>query len=601
MNLLAAALHALVATRCLLCAAKRAVIALCAMTVLVVLSVGSPLAHAVVPTINDGATLEPLRDPYPQGIEVQKLYVQLLGRPAEYGALSYYASVLQSGASLVSVANSIASSVEFVGATMGMSVSQKVNYLYLNTFGHSVDAAGLTFWSNEINSGRVTIGGVAIAIAAAPTGTDLIVLNNKVSAATLFSRSLDTFAETNGYVGPLAYAYLASVTDNASLAAATAAGALLSSIETACGLEPSSYDAATGVLTVRGKNFVSLIGPNNDISVSKLTISGDSAPYTLTSSDVEISSATRFSITLNLNDKNALRARLNNNGRNAFTGAAYNLSATEDWAAGASPALNVADLTGNPIIVSNFVFATLCEPGTYSIDGFTPCTVANAGNYVDMPGATMATPCALGSYQPLPGQTSCDLASPGHYVAVLGSVTQTPCSAGSYQPGIGASGCTLASAGSFVALPGATSQTPCALGTTSGIGAVACFGLPLLNIDNSDPGTVYDASTDGVLLLRYLFGLRGAALIANAQGAGASLRDATQIETHLATYITLFDVDGDGKTLPLTDGLMILRRLLNPGTLTTNAAAMSAITAGAKNNPSKTDAAVVEAIDALKP
>ena len=145
-------------------------------------------------------------------------------------------------------------------------------------------------------------------------------------------------------------------------------------------------------------------------------------------------------------------------------------------------------------------------------------------------------------------------------------------------------------------------QTPCPLGTTSTVqGATSCTALPVLNIDNSDAGTRYDPATDGVLLLRYLFGLRGAALIANARGTGANLRDAAQIEAHIAGYLTLFDVDGDAQTLPLTDGLMILRRLLNPTAPTTDAAAMAAITAGAKNNPGRTDVAVVNAIDALKP
>jgi hypothetical protein len=131
--------------------------------------------------------------------------------------------------------------------------------------------------------------------------------------------------------------------------------------------------------------------------------------------------------------------------------------------------------------------------------------------------------------------------------------------------------------------------------------------LPLLNIDNSDPATVYDANTDAVLLMRYLLGYRGADLIANARGTGANLRDAAQVETHLSTYIPTnqalspFDVDGDGVVLPMTDGLMILRRLLNPNTLNVmTAAEQSAITANAKRG-SLTDAQVLQRIEALKP
>jgi hypothetical protein len=119
----------------------------------------------------------------------------------------------------------------------------------------------------------------------------------------------------------------------------------------------------------------------------------------------------------------------------------------------------------------------------------------------------------------------------------------------------------------------------------------------LLNVDNSSPNTIYDAPTDGTLIVRYLLGYRGAALTAGALGVGSNLRNAAQIEAYLADLAELFDVDGDGKTLPMTDGLMILRRMLMPTLSTANAAT---ITANAKNS-SRSDADIVNAIDALKP
>ncbi len=120
----------------------------------------------------------------------------------------------------------------------------------------------------------------------------------------------------------------------------------------------------------------------------------------------------------------------------------------------------------------------------------------------------------------------------------------------------------------------------------------------ILNIDNS-AGMVYDSATDGILLMRDLLGMRGAALINNARGTDTSVRDATQIEAHLAANLARFDVDGDGNTLALTDGVMILRRLLNPGAATTDAVAMAAITARAKIG-ARSDIDVVNAIDALR-
>gem|GEM_PF-3421171 len=115
---------------------------------------------------------------------------------------------------------------------------------------------------------------------------------------------------------------------------------------------------------------------------------------------------------------------------------------------------------------------------------------------------------------------------------------------------------------------------------------------PSLDIDSSSTSTKYDAATDGVLLLRYLLGLRGTALTHGALGATAQ-RNATQIEQYVAANLTLFDVDGDGLTLATTDGVMILRRVLG----ITNAAA---ITNGAKNS-ARSDADVKTAIEALMP
>ncbi len=115
---------------------------------------------------------------------------------------------------------------------------------------------------------------------------------------------------------------------------------------------------------------------------------------------------------------------------------------------------------------------------------------------------------------------------------------------------------------------------------------------PILDIDSSAPATKYDAATDGVLLLRYLLGYRGVALTAGAISASAQ-RDASQIAAHIEANLVRFDVDGDGQTLALTDGIMILRRLLG-------ITAPAAITLGVKNS-TRSDADVLLVIDALKP
>jgi Zn-dependent metalloprotease len=70
-----------------------------------------------------------------------------------------------------------------------------------------------------------------------------------------------------------------------------------------------------------------------------------------------------------------------------------------------------------------------------------------------------------------------------------------------------------------------------------------------------------DALTDGLMLLRYAFGLRGSSLT-NGAIASNSMLTAIEIESSLASSTNSFaDIDGNGNVDALTDGLMLLRYL----------------------------------------
>ncbi len=83
-----------------------------------------------------------------------------------------------------------------------------------------------------------------------------------------------------------------------------------------------------------------------------------------------------------------------------------------------------------------------------------------------------------------------------------------------------------------------------------------------LDVDASTPTTKYDPATDGVLVLRYMFGVRGAALTANALGGTATRTDPAIIKTYLDGIAASLDIDGDSNVDALTDGLLILRYML---------------------------------------
>ena len=69
--------------------------------------------------------------------------------------------------------------------------------------------------------------------------------------------------------------------------------------------------------------------------------------------------------------------------------------------------------------------------------------------------------------------------------------------------------------------------------------------------------------TDGLLALRYLFGFKDNTLISNAVGNGATRSTAIEIQAYLLSGVESeeLDIDGDGEVKPLTDGLLLLRYL----------------------------------------
>ena len=67
--------------------------------------------------------------------------------------------------------------------------------------------------------------------------------------------------------------------------------------------------------------------------------------------------------------------------------------------------------------------------------------------------------------------------------------------------------------------------------------------------------------TDGLLVLRHFFGFTGTALTEGALGADATNTTAEMIQAHINDRPDRFDLDGDGLHQPLTDGLLLLRLL----------------------------------------
>ena len=76
-----------------------------------------------------------------------------------------------------------------------------------------------------------------------------------------------------------------------------------------------------------------------------------------------------------------------------------------------------------------------------------------------------------------------------------------------------------------------------------------------------DGNAQYDALTDGLLLLRGMFGLDGNALIGGTVASNATYTATADIEARIAILGDLADIDGNGEVDALTDGLLTLRYL----------------------------------------
>ncbi len=159
---------------------------------------------------------------------------------------------------------------------------------------------------------------------------------------------------------------------------------------------------------------------------------------------------------------------------------------------------------------------------------------------------------------------------------------------------IAGGGATFAAGGSYSL--GATIGQP-ATGPLSGASYALYSGFwtgsaaRILDIDGN--GTA-DALTDGLLIIRYLFGSSGTALTSGAIGAGATRSTPADVQLYLDTIKPLLDVDGDVLELSYTDGLMLVRYLFG--------LRGSSLTAGAVGSGAPRTAPQVEAyIQSLMP
>lgn len=145
----------------------------------------------------------------------------------------------------------------------------------------------------------------------------------------------------------------------------------------------AAYNSSTGDLVVTGTNFTATTGVTNDVVANTLTITGEGgSTYTLTdTANVEISTATSFTLILSATDRAAVNLIVNKNGTSSTGGTTYNLAGAAGFIADSAA---TADLTGNGVTAT--VAAPTVTSATY--DASTGVLAVTGTNLKKLSGAT---------------------------------------------------------------------------------------------------------------------------------------------------------------------------------------------------------------------
>ncbi len=193
---------------------------------------------------------------------IQGVYLALFGRPADPLGLAFFNTQTNNGANLAGI-GPLQTSAEFQARFAGQSNVQIINSIYQSLFNRAADLPGLTFFSNALANGTLTINNIAIAIYDGAQGADLTIRNLKEAAANAFTTALDTSAEVLGYQG----------------AAAAAAGAafiagVTTTAPTAAQVDAAVVTATSGSQSTATINLTSTIGEQINGTAANETING---------------------------------------------------------------------------------------------------------------------------------------------------------------------------------------------------------------------------------------------------------------------------------------------------------------------------------------
>ena len=333
-----------------------------------------------------------------------------------------------------------------------------------------------------------------------------------------------------------------------------ATGATGSFLVTTTG-SPTPAETRTGATLPSGVSFVD--NGNGTASLSGTPAAGTGGTYALSiaaANGVPPNATQTF--TLTVNQPPAFTS--NSPTGTGVVGTAYSHTfAASGFPATFSYSVSTGTLPNGLSLASGVVSGTPTAAGTFAgtvsvSNGVSPTAAQNFSIVISRTPQTISFPTvtAFSWYQ---GSATL-AATASSNLAVTYSVVSGPCSvAGSTLTASGPGSCVVAAdQPGNATFASAVQQTPT---------VTVNVGPALLDIDGSGTTTRYDAGTDGIMVLRFLLGFTAGAIDSGARGATAT-RNSAQISTQLTTIQTLLDIDGDGILRAPTDGLLIVRYML---------------------------------------
>ncbi|WEJ57004.1 DUF4214 domain-containing protein [Devosia sp. FJ2-5-3] len=131
--------------------------------------------------------------------DIQKIYIAYFNRPADAAGLKYWTDqVSAGGASLSDLTRAFAATQEYADLYASTSTAGVITAVYTNLFGRSPEPEGLAFWKGELENGRASIADIAYRTLNGAAGTDKTAIDNKASAAELFTSSKGGAADYDG-------------------------------------------------------------------------------------------------------------------------------------------------------------------------------------------------------------------------------------------------------------------------------------------------------------------------------------------------------------------------------------------------------------------